>query len=297
MKHAVKTYLIAARAYSFPASIIPVVFGAAYAFHTTRLFSFVLFLLSLIAGVLYHSACNMLNDYYDHKFGVDRAGTFGGSGLLVDGTFTPHQFLVLSLFQFAAGTLIGLYLVYLRGVLILLIGAAGLGGAVFYTAGRSNAKYHAAGEPLVFVMMGVLMVAGAYAVQTGEISLNCLLASLPVSFMVTAILQANDTRDIADDRESGITTLSTLLGPKGARVFLYLLLLLTYAALGALVQFSVLPPLSLLAALTLPMALRLINRFVSVPDEKSPQLLGSVEYCAKLHFALGLLLTLGVALS
>ena len=72
------------------------------------------------------------------------------------------------------------------------------------------------------------MVLGGYAVQTHQLSWEPVWLSLPVAFLVAAILQANDARDIADDRASGITTASTLLGPVGARGLLSSLLLAPY---------------------------------------------------------------------
>src|SRR5436853_79857 len=86
-----KLWGVAVRAYSFPASIVPVALGTAYAWYKTGHFSLLLLLLTIVAGVIYHVAVNLLNDYYDYKKGVDRPGTFGGSGVLTAGTMTAKQ--------------------------------------------------------------------------------------------------------------------------------------------------------------------------------------------------------------
>src|SRR5687768_4927169 len=82
---------VAVRAYSFPAHIVPIALSTAYAWYDTSRFSLPLLVLTLLAGALYHIAVNLINDYHDFLKGVDRPGTFGGSGVLVAGTMTPRQ--------------------------------------------------------------------------------------------------------------------------------------------------------------------------------------------------------------
>lgn len=300
-----RTWLRAVRAYSYPASIVPVVVGGVYAWYHTAAFDPVLFAAALVAGVLYHTGCNLINDVYDYRHGVDRPGSYGGSGVLVDGSLTEASMLAAARACLAAGTAIGLYFVWLHGWPMLLLGVAGLLGAVFYTAtpggdGTSgSAKYHALGEPLVFLMMGTGMVLGGYLVITGELTWGVAAVSLPVGFLVAAILQANDTRDISDDRQAGIVTLAILAGPTGARLTYSGLLLGTYGSLAGLVAAGVLPWPALAPLGTLPLAWKLHRRFWDThhrdaPDEDGAALVGTVESTAQLHLLFGLLLAAGI---
>jgi 1,4-dihydroxy-2-naphthoate polyprenyltransferase len=294
----------AARAYAFPASIVPVVLGAVYALYACGRFNWLLFLLALVAGMLYHTACNLINDYYDYKHGIDREGTYGGSGVLVKRQLTSREAMQVAVGCLIAGTLIGLYLIYAlyaqygihAAAWMAGIGFIGMLAAVFYTATPGSAKYNALGEPLVFLMFGPGYVLGAYLLQTGQVSWNAVWMSIPVGFIVTAILQANDTRDLADDRESQmkIKTASIIFGATGARRFLSLLYFAPYIAVPLLVVLGIAPWPALIALATLPLALRLHKLFWTVRDEKSEKLLGSVENTAKLHMAFGMLLSLGV---
>lgn len=295
-------WAMAARAYAFPASIVPVVLGAAYAYYVTGKFHWGLFVLALLAGMLYHTACNLINDYYDYKHGVDREGTYGGSGVLVAHQLTPREVLLVAVGCLAAGTLIGLYLIYAlymhNGPTAALwmagIGGIGLLASIFYTATPASAKYHALGEPLVFLMFGPGYVLGTYLLQTGEVTWNAVWMSVPIGFIVTAILQANDTRDLADDRDSRIKTASIIFGARGARVFLSLLYFGPYIAVPVLVLLRIAPWPALIALITLPLALQLHKLFWTELGEKSEKLLGSVENTAKLHMVFGMLLSLGV---
>lgn len=284
----------AVRAYSYPASIVPVVLGAVFAWYGTGRFDPFLFALTLVAGVLYHTGANLINDYYDHRHRVDRPGTLGGSGVLVAHDLAPRQVLLGAWVALGLGTGIGLWLVTLFGWPLLAVGLAGLAGAVFYTATPGSAKYHALGEPLVFVMMGVLMVLGAYLVQAGEPSWKAVWVSLPVSFLVTAILQANDTRDIVDDRAAGITTLAILLGHERARDVYSGLLAATYLSTLALALARVTPWLSLVSFATLPLAWKLHRHYRRHRTEQGRGLVGTIERTAQLHLLFGLLLSAGI---
>ena len=289
-----RTWLRAVRAYSYPASLVPVIVGAVLAWFETGRFDVPLFLLSLVAGVLFHTGCNLINDVYDYRHGVDRDGTLGGSGVLVDGSLSSRQVLTAAWVSLAAGTALGLYFVVLHGWPMLALGIAGLLGAVFYTATPGSAKYHALGEPLVFVMMGTGMVVGGYLVQTGEITWTSVAVSLPVGFVVTAILQANDTRDIVDDRRAGITTLAILTGPTGSRAVYSSLLLGAYASVVALVVSGLLPWSALAPLLTLPPAWSLHRTFWRHRGEEGGPLVGTVERTARLHLLFGLLYAAGI---
>ena len=150
----------------------------------------------------------------------------------------------------------------------------GLLGAVFYTATPGSAKYNALGEPLVFLMFGPGYVLGAYLIQTGQLSWNAVWVSIPVGFIVTAILQANDTRDLADDRESRIRTASIIFGATGARAFLSALYFAPYIAIVLLAALRIVPWTALVALITLPLALQLHKLFWSERAEKSEKLLG-----------------------
>ncbi|MCH7472931.1 prenyltransferase, partial [bacterium] len=172
-----KTLGVAARAFAFPASIVPIVLGTVYAWYAGHVFNWGMFVWALLAGMLYHTGCNLINDYYDHKQGLDREDTYGGSGVLVSKAMTPGEVLRSGYAFLALGTLIGLYFIYHfhthpetpfpYGWPILAIGAAGLSAAILYTATPLSAKYNALGVPLVFTMMGPGMVLGAYFVQAG----------------------------------------------------------------------------------------------------------------------------------
>ena len=291
-----RTWLTAVRAYSFPASVVPIALGTAVAFHETGRFDPGAFAVALVAGVLVHTGCNLLNDLYDFRRGVDRPDTFGGSGVLVAGTLSEGSIATGAWLCLGLATALGLLLVGRIGTPLVVLGSLGVGAAVLYTATPLAAKYHSLGEPLVFLSMGVGMTVGGYLVQTATWNATIVLASLPVAFLVTAILQANDARDLADDRASGIRTVSIALGPHGARAFFSALVAATYVSTALLVIAGIVPATALLSFLTLPIAVSLHRLAFRDSAERSESLRDSPERTAKLHLAFGALYTVGILL-
>ncbi|HPM42011.1 MAG TPA: prenyltransferase, partial [bacterium] len=98
----------AARPYAYPASVVPVLLGAALAFADGISVSLWRLLLTLVGIVAAHAGGNLMNDYFDFRKGVDRPGTLGGSGALVDGLMTPRKVLFGAVISFAAAAAAGL---------------------------------------------------------------------------------------------------------------------------------------------------------------------------------------------
>ena len=294
MNSKAKSWGVALRAFAYPASIVPVIVGSAYAWLTAGSFNWGHFLLALVGGMLYHTGCNLINDYYDYRHGLDHEGAYGGSGVLVSGELKPKEVLVGAYLMLLLGSIIGLYFIYVFGLPMLYIGIAGLLGTIFYTTTPMAFKYFALGSPLVFVQMGPLMVLGAYLVQAGSLSWDAVWISLPVGFIVAGILQANDVRDIVHDRKAGIHTNATLLGPTGSRAYLSFLLFAPYLTVIALWYSGVAPWSVMLPLITLPLAIGAHALHWKIRDIEHEALRDTPEMVAKLHLAFGVLMTIGL---
>lgn len=292
----ISIWLQAVRAFSFTASSIPVLVGTALALNYPGKVMWILFPVVYIAGLLVHAATNLVSDYYDYKKDVDKDYTFGGSGVLVQGLLPAKSILTGGLVLFAITAALGIILIAVRGVPILVLGLIGIVGGYFYTGRPFGYKYLGLGDFLVFILMGPLMVIGSYYCLTGSYHHAVLLVSIPVGFLVSAILQANNTRDIKHDTEAGIKTLENTLGPKGAKAFYYFALIAAYISVVLMVIFKILPLWSLMVIVTLPQALKNIIKLAhSQPDQPEQVATLDVE-TAQLHLSFGLLLTVSLVL-
>ncbi len=287
----IKTWFLATRPWSFSMSAISVTIGSVWGVQSG--FSFGGYFLALLGMVALHGATNLLNDYYDVKNQVDTPSAPTVKYRphpLVENAVGLRQVLAFSLVLYAMGIAVGCYLTATRGWPILAIGVVGVLTAISYTAPPLNLKYHALGEPTVFLLWGPLAMVGAHYVQTGNIDPAIVLVSLPFGILVGLVLLANNIRDMAFDKKQGIKTLPVLLGGhKGRLVYGGLI----FAAFLGVVLMSLLGPLShwsLLVLLALPLV-RPVFRIVSgdcPPDADART--------AKLDTAFGVLLLISLLL-
>ena len=261
----------ATRAYSFPASIVPVLLGTALAsgLLPRHHIDFLTFILVLVGGGLAHAGANAVNDYYDFKNGVDTRPEHG-SGVLTDGTMTPAQVFRLAATLFAAAALCGVLLLMRYHSLthesiwqpIVVLAVIGLACAVLYP---TLLKRYGLGDLLIVIAFGVGLTLGAYLMQAGATHAawgQVILASIPVALLVDAILHANNIRDRADDQAAHVHTIASLLSEVNSRRLLALLMFgpLIFVVVGvALGSLSVWSMLTLISVPLLVRAYREIN--------------------------------------
>lgn len=284
------------RPFAYTASVIPVLAGGALAF-VDNAFSFWPFLAALVGGVLLHSGTNIVNEVYDVRQGIDTITSPRASHAIVKGRMTERSALLTAGLAFLLAIAVGVYLIALRGPAIVVLGLIGLVAGWGYTAPPLQYKYHALGVPLVFVLMGPLMVVGSYFAITGTWSGSALVLSIPVGCLVAAILHGNEWRDISEDTRAGIVTLSSRIGKEWAHYSYMGLILGAYISLGLAVAFRLLPPATLLAILSLPFLAQVV-RSAELGATGQARAIAMIDLqTARLHLAFGALLVLGVLLS
>ncbi|MBN1673771.1 MAG: 1,4-dihydroxy-2-naphthoate octaprenyltransferase [Kiritimatiellae bacterium] len=283
------------RAPFLTASVVPVLVGAALAFHHTGRWDWPLFVLTLAAMALVHSGANVANDYFDHRSGNDEANTdfvrpfTGGSRMIQKGLLSPREVLALSLVCFGLGSAIGVYLVYRTGLLILVLGMLGVAGGFFYTAPPLFLVSRGVGEFVIGLNFGILPVVGTYYIQTGVVRWEVVLFSLPVAVLISAILFINQFQDFEADRAVGKRNWVVRLGRRrSAAVFSVLMSIWTAPVIVAVVL-KLGPVLCLLALLPFVMAWKAI-RTAGRHHDHPRQLTPANALTVLTHLALGLLL-------
>jgi len=290
----------AVRPFAFTVSLIPPIMGGLIALvqNPGLKFSLFRFVLAGIGCMTAHAGANLLSDYYDFKTRVDREGTFGSSGLLVGGIMSPEQILRGGWIALVVAGIIGACLVFATPngtFLIWLILIGGLLG-VFYTAKPFELKYHALGDLAVFLSFGPAMVLGAYFVQAHHFSWKPVLYSIPIGFLVDAILHSNNLRDIVNDGVVKIKTVPILIGEKRAKWMYHALVFGAYLITLLLVLFGDLTAFALLVLVSLPLAIKVANMVrhkESVPTERFAMIDAAT---AQLHLVFGLLMVIGLVI-
>ncbi len=275
----IQKWLISIRPFSFPASTMPVVFGsvgaAAYGGYA---FKPGLFLLSFLGILILHAGANILGDINDYRKGLDRVPA-PGSGGVVRGIISLKEALISSTILFFIGALIGLYLTWKSGPLLLVIGGLGLLMGIFYTRGGKIAlKYHALGDLAVFLNFGILGSLGSWYVQSATFSWIPVVWAVPMAMHVIAILHANNWRDIVSDTKGDIATVASLLGDNGSlRYYAFMIFGPFLIVLGLIFMPRILPgdlpamPLPfLLTLLALPLAIKLWRKAIRRKEPIDP---------------------------
>ena len=300
-------WMMAARAYSFPASIIPVLFGSVLAvlLNPGLDFNFINFILCLIGCILVQVGTNIINDIYDYEKGIDKEDKelgipHGGSMVISMGLVSMKQMKTAALVSLLIASLIGVYLYSVAGVWIIYLTLFGLLSAIFYTAKPLALKYKALGDLQVIISFGLGMTLGAYIVQTKEFSYMPLLFSIPIGLLIDAILHSNNIRDIKFDGKFGVKTLPILVGEKASIKLFYGMILGAYLILIVFVVMNLLPWFSLLALITLPLALKIVKMSDGFPADGMERFEYGTKHImmtAQLNMMFGLTLVIGLLIS
>jgi len=259
-----KIYLAEVRAPFFTGSIIPIAVGASIAWQKTGELDWLLFILTLLGGVLLHAGANVANDYFDYKSGTDNVNKefvrpfTGGSRMIQNGSMTPKEVLAEAIVIYAIAAGIGLYLTMVCGPFILILGLIGAFSGYFYCAPPFKLVHRGLGEPFIGLNFGILMTLGAYYVQARSVGWEPLAASIPVALLITAILYINEFQDEAADRSAGKNHLVVRLGKRKA-VYGYIGIMAgAYVSIAVAVVAGLMVPLALLGLLALPAAAKAV---------------------------------------
>jgi len=230
---ALQIWLLAIRPRTLSISAVPVMVGTALAWAEHQLFAWVTLLVTLGGSVLIQIGTNLHNDAADFERGADTPQRLGPRRVSAEGWLQPAQVRRAAHFSFAGAFLLGLYLVWLGGWPIVVLGLLSLASAYAYTGGPRPVAYTPLGELFVFLFFGLAAVTGSFYLQTQQWSWNALLSGAAVGLPAAAVLLINNYRDLDTDRYAGKHTLAVVLGRPAIRNL--------YAALLLLAPFTTLP--------------------------------------------------------
>jgi 1,4-dihydroxy-2-naphthoate octaprenyltransferase len=205
-----------ARPRTLPNAVAPVLVGTGAAAAVDGMVWW-LAVLALVVALALVVGVNYANDYSDGVRGTDRERV-GPVRLVGSGLATPEVVRSAAMSALVVAAVAGLAVVVAsRKWWLLAVGAVCLMAAWFYTGGRRPYGYRALGELAVFVFFGPVAVLGTMYVQSGQVNGVALGCSVAVGAFSTAVLVANNLRDIPTDTESGKRTLAVVLGERDTR--------------------------------------------------------------------------------
>ncbi|MDD4939819.1 MAG: prenyltransferase [Candidatus Omnitrophica bacterium] len=237
LKIRVKYFVRALRSAFLPASALPFVLGSLLA---RERFDLMNFSLGFFAVTFTHLSANLTNDWADSKSGLDWKDKkfykfFGGSKLIQEGVFSENfYFIFLAAFALLAAVLISLLSWNLKDPSILFIYSAIMFFAWSYSARPLQLAYRRMGEAVIFILFGPALVMGGYFIQTRIFpDVKSLVVSLPVGFLITAVLFANEVPDYNQDTASGKLTWVSFLGERRSYIIYALLISCAFISIAA----------------------------------------------------------------
>jgi 1,4-dihydroxy-2-naphthoate octaprenyltransferase len=305
-----EAWVMAARPQTLPAGAAPVIVGTGLALRLGE-FAALPALGALVGALLLQIGTNFANDYYDAVKGADTEDREGFTRVTAGGLIPAEQVKRAMYATFGLAILLGTYLVYVGGPVIVIVGLSSVAAGILYTGGPYPYGYRGLGELFVFVYFGLVAVTGTYYVQAmsgfagvpplaapltvvpRSEMLEALVAALPAAGLSSAILVINNVRDRETDAKAGKRTLTVLLGYRFSRVEFLALVGMAYVVP---VVFAVTGwgPWALLPLLTLPVAAPLVATLLERTDGAA--LNPALERTGKLLAAHSVLFAVGLAL-
>ena len=284
------SWILAARPKTLLAAFVPVLVGSALAISINNFYP-AYSIAALFCAVLIQIGTNFTNDLYDHLKGADSKKRKGPQRALASGLISVKEMKRGITFTFGLSFLVGLYLVYSAGWIILVIGIISIAAGFVYTAGPFPLAYNGLGDVFVFIFFGVVGTMGTYYLHTTEFTFLSFLISLSVGAVTTNILVVNNFRDIDEDQAAGKNTLAVFIGRSFTRLEFILLLVLCYLVLIILFTEYNFSYWIFLPLITLPFAALLIKMLFKL---SGTELNKTLELSAKFSGLFGLLFAAGL---
>jgi 1,4-dihydroxy-2-naphthoate octaprenyltransferase len=287
-----QSWILASRPRTLLAALVPVMVGSALAIYHGIFFP-AYSIIALICSVLIQIGTNFTNDLYDYLKGTDTIERKGPLRVLASGLISVKEMKWGIFLVFFTAFLLGLYLVYSVGLIILWIGLVSILAGLAYTAGPFPLAYNGLGDVFVFIFFGIVGTVGTYYLHSQQFTSLAFLISLPVGGLITNILIVNNYRDIDEDKTAGKNTLAVLLGKDFSRyefVFFILISFFIPFLLHFKYDFNIW---IFLPYITLPIAITLVKMIYALTGT---QLNKTLELSAKFSALYGLLLSIGIVL-
>ena len=287
-----QSWLLASRPKTLLASVVPVMVGTALAINVGK-FNPLVTLVALICSLLIQIGTNFTNDLYDYHKGADTAQRKGPVRVLSAGLISVKEMKTGIVLTFLLAFILGLYLVYVGGIIILIIGVLSIFAGIAYTAGPYPLAYKGLGDIFVFMFFGLIGTMGTFYLQTNQLSMPAFLSSIPVGSLITNILVVNNFRDIEEDRAAGKNTLAVKLGKTFTQYQFIFLIVVSFIVPLLLFLFYGFEFWIFLPYLTLPVVFKTIAMLFTLDGA---QLNETLELTAKLSAIYGILFSAGLML-
>ena len=251
------------------------------------------FLWALLGALAIQIAANFANDASDAQKGADTDDRLGPPRMVASGVITSRQMWLATWAAVGVAAVAGIALTLIAGWIILVIGVSSVIAMLGYVGGPAPYGYRGFGEVFVFVFFGLVATVGSRYVHDETAPLDAWMLAIPIGMLVTAILVANNYRDIDTDRRTGKRTLAVIMGRERTRVSFGILVYGAFVAIAVFGTVGWTPVSTLFSCFLAPLAVVPVRIIYSKKD--GPALIRALKATARLHLWVGLALAAAVA--
>lgn len=256
---------LAIRPRTLPAAVAGVLLGIGIALKISHYLPILPAFIILICALLLQILANLTNDVADFQKGVDTEDRLGPLRVTQAGLLSPRQMWNGIIIVILLAIACGIYLSWIGGLPVILIGALSIISAMLYTVGPFALEDLGLGDLFAFLFFGPVAVCGTVYILTGELPLLAWFGGTAIGTLTTAILVVNNVRDMQSDKQAGRINIPVKYGRKAGEWEYFAMLIIAYliplsARFTGLVSWEGLLPL-----ITLPLAIRLGQRMRTMP--------------------------------
>lgn len=182
-------------------------------------------LLLAVAVLCVDMGTTAFNSFFDYLRGVDSPlYTSEPDKVLVHERVPAAYALFISVGLYLVAAISGLAVAAVSSWWIVAAGVLSMIVGFLYTGGPLPISRTPLGELFAGGFLGTVLFLVVYAVHAGTVDAHALVASLPSTLVIAAVLTVNNTCDLDGDRHAGRRTLSIVIGRRAAVILIELLI-------------------------------------------------------------------------
>ncbi len=203
-----------------------------------------------------HASVDLLNDFWDFKRGIDaqtpKTKMSGGTGVLPEGLLKPSSVYRAGIAFLIIGSAIGAYFVITDGIIIAIILGFAILSIYFYSTKIVDSGL---GEFFVAVK-GSMIVLGTFFIQSGQITIESILAGIVVGSLSSLVLFIASFPDHDADKSKGRKTLVITVGKQNATKLFWIFPFVSYCAIIVGVSLNFFPIVTLITLISIPLMIK-----------------------------------------
>jgi len=286
-------WLIASRPHTLPAAAAPVLVGTGLAVRD-GVFRWDVLIVTMLAALAIQIGVNFANDVADAAKGADTEARIGPVRAVATGLISAREMwaAIAVVFGFAAAG--GIYLATVAGPVIIIIGVVSLVAALGYTNGPVPYGYYGLGEAFVFIFFGLVATAGTRFAYDGSLDSGAFEAGVVMGLLASAILVANNIRDLETDREAEKRTLAVLLGRARTRILYCAMMLGAFAVVALAAATNAFAPWTLATLGAIPLTVPPMRAVLR--ETSGPPLIAALKATGRIQLVVAVILLVTIPL-